>query len=308
MPWYFAAASQIVSLPLVTLVIAGIVVRDLQRRPRRRRDVPAGVRRRGVLERGDRRCARCFRRRSTTRGSRCRARPAWPRCCRFFDGQHVRGQAARFDRFVSHLVDREPRDRARRPVQAPHRANRDGDARRVRGDRVDDRGRQVGAGRSIDDSQERTHHAGDRARRRGRRGGQPVLPARQGPHGHDRRHQERATSKPSCRPRGRFNRSAWSTSAPTRRAASSTSRSTRAIASRQGQFLLQIDPRSLRTRVDSGTASLQAAADVARSDAAGDRDGARAARAGAADAEAPAGSLEPGSSRRAKRSRRRPTT
>ena len=50
---------------------------------------------------------------------------------------------------------------------------------------------------------------------------------------------------------------------------------------KKGQFLLQIDPKSLRTRVDSGTASLQAAAGVARADAAGDRDGARAAGTGA---------------------------
>ena len=50
-----------------------------------------------------------------------------------------------------------------------------------------------------------------------------------------------------------------------RRAASSTSRSTKAIAIKKGQFLLQIDPKSLRTRVDSNAASLQAAEGVARS-------------------------------------------
>ena len=44
---------------------------------------------------------------------------------------------------------------------------------------------------------------------------------------------------------------------------------------KKGQFLLQIDPKNLRTRVDSGEASLQVAAAVARADAAVDRDGAR---------------------------------
>ena len=50
---------------------------------------------------------------------------------------------------------------------------------------------------------------------------------------------------------------------------------------KDGQFLLQIDPKSLRTRVDSGEASLQVAAGVARADAAVRRDGAGAARTGA---------------------------
>ena len=50
--------------------------------------------------------------------------------------------------------------------------------------------------------------------------------------------------------------------------------------------------KSLRTRVDSGTASLEAAASVARTDAAVGRDGARAARAGAAEPRAPARPLE----------------
>ena len=54
---------------------------------------------------------------------------------------------------------------------------------------------------------------------------------------------------------------------------------------KKGQFLLQIDPKSLRTRVDSGEASLQVAEGVARADAAGRRNRARAARTGAADAE-----------------------
>ena len=52
---------------------------------------------------------------------------------------------------------------------------------------------------------------------------------------------------------------------------------------KKGQFLLQIDPKSLRTRVDSGTASLQAAQMSLDQIAAGGRDRARAARAGAAE-------------------------
>ena len=45
----------------------------------------------------------------------------------------------------------------------------------------------------------------------------------------------------------------------------------------KGQFLLQIDPKSLRTRVDSSAAALQAAEGVAGAAAAGGRDRARPA-------------------------------
>ena len=70
---------------------------------------------------------------------------------------------------------------------------------------------------------------------------------------------------------------------------------------KKGQFLLQIDPKSLRTRVDSGEASLQAAAAVARADAAGDRNGARAARVRRkTEPEAAAGPVEAASSRPAR--------
>ena len=51
---------------------------------------------------------------------------------------------------------------------------------------------------------------------------------------------------------------------------------------KMGQFLLQIDPKSLRTRVDSGDGvARRSARGVARADAAVDRNGAGAARAGA---------------------------
>ena len=68
-----------------------------------------------------------------------------------------------------------------------------------------------------------------------------------------------ATSRRSCRRRARSSRSGSSTSAPTRWAASPTWPSTKATASSKDQFLLQIDPRNLRTRGHSGEASLAAA-------------------------------------------------
>ena len=60
---------------------------------------------------------------------------------------------------------------------------------------------------------------------------------------------------------------------------------------RKGQFLLQIDPRSLRTRVDSGAASLEAAEASLEQTASSRGDRARAARSGAEKPRSPAGAL-----------------
>ena len=84
---------------------------------------------------------------------------------------------------------------------------------------------------------------------------------------------------------------------------------------KKGQFLLQIDPKTLRTRVDSGEASLQVAAAVARADAAVDRNGARsigtAARSTGADeteSETAAGPVVPSADDAREPSKRRRTT
>ena len=128
---------------------------------------------------------------------------------------------------------------------------------------------------------------GARGRRR-----QPLLQEGQGPDGHDRRHQDARSrgdrlgvGQDSAEAAGQHQRRHA-------RAASSTSRSTKATAIKKGQFLLQIDPKSLRTRVDSGTASLQAAeASLEQM-----RQSVETARvqldAGAAEPDAPAGSLD----------------
>ena len=122
-----------------------------------------------------------------------------------------------------------------------------------------------------------------RARRRGRRRREPVLQEGQGADGHDRGHQD-ARSRGDRLGVGQDPAEAhWSTSAPTPSGRVVNLAVNEGDRITKGQFLLQIDPKTLRTRVDSGAASLQAARQIARSDAPGGRDGARPARAGAAE-------------------------
>ena len=111
---YCAAVSQLVVLPLITLVVAGIAFAIFNGGARRQCDVQAGVRRRGVFKGGHGAAALFSTPLSYAQGSRCRTQRASPRGAVLLRGQHVRSQAARRDRPVLHLVDREPRDRARR--------------------------------------------------------------------------------------------------------------------------------------------------------------------------------------------------
>ena len=132
-------------------------------------------------------------------------------------------------------------------------------ARRVRRDRADDRRRQNGAVRSLDD-RARTYSSRWRSSSSARPSSAPTSISSGTRASRSRpTSSRRATSRPSSRRPARFSRSGSSTSAPTRRAASSTSRSTKATASRRASSCCRSIRKSLRTRVDSGTASLQAA-------------------------------------------------
>ena len=78
-----ARSAPLVFFPLVCGHRRRHRVRRVQRGAGRRRHLQAGVRRRRAFGLPDRRCSSSSSRRSTTRGSRCRARPTWPSSCRF---------------------------------------------------------------------------------------------------------------------------------------------------------------------------------------------------------------------------------
>ena len=79
---YFAAISQLIFLPLVALVVAGIVLAvfngALGATPPSEQVFAVVM----LFERRDRDCRRCSRRRSTTPANRCRARRTWRRSSR----------------------------------------------------------------------------------------------------------------------------------------------------------------------------------------------------------------------------------
>ena len=113
----------------------------------------------------------------------------------------------------------------------------------------------------LDVAQERVSLRSPRPGRRGCRRGEPLFQEGQGAHGHDGR-SRRATSKRSSRRRARSSRSAWSTSAPTRSGRVVNLAVNEGDRVKVGQFLLQIDPKSLqragrqRRRLAAGGAGL----------------------------------------------------
>ena len=113
--------------------------------------------------------------------------------------------------------------------------------------------------------------------------------------GIERHHRSRSrsgTSRRSCPPPARSSRSATSTSAPTRWAGSPIWRSNEGDRVTKGQFLLQIDPRNLRTAVQRTEASLAAVELAGRTAARRDRERQGRAEAGAGQLHAPAGPVE----------------
>ena len=135
------------------------------------------------------------------------------------------------------------------------------------------------------------HHARGHPRRR-RRLSAPTCISRRTRGSRSRpRSSRRAISTRSSPPPARSRRSARSTSAATRSAASSTWRSTRAIASPRASSCCRSIPKTLRSRVDNGEASLQAAEVTLDQMRQSVETGARPARTDAAEPQAPAGSL-----------------
>ena len=134
---------------------------------------------------------------------------------------------------------------------------------------------QVGLVRSVDDPEERPHRRRRRPRRRRRRRRQPLVQEATRASTvttetiKTRDLEAIVSASGKIQPKRLVNISADTPGRVVNLAVNEGDRVTK------GQFLLQIDPKSLRTRVDSGAASLQAAAGVARADAAGGRDGAR---------------------------------
>ena len=128
----------------------------LQRHPRRRCALQAGVRHRRAFGRHPRARRRSSRCRSTTRAKRCRAR----RTCRCFCRFSTRTRSWRGSSGRS-ICSASGGSSAWRSVSASvpkaHRSDRGHHARRLRGHRARHRRRQVGAIRSIDVAQEHSH-------------------------------------------------------------------------------------------------------------------------------------------------------
>ena len=138
------AGFQLVVPPLMALIVAGTGLRGLQRRARRRRHLQAGLCHRRAFRRHPGRADAVRGCRSTTRAKRCRARRT-SRVLAVPRRKHRSRRGCWVDRFVPDLVDGQPRHRFRRPLPAADGADCDHAARHLRGDRVDDRGRQNGA-------------------------------------------------------------------------------------------------------------------------------------------------------------------